>query len=211
MKRDTIYFCNVSAKIWNTPKLHSAQTLYLSPFPGVVIAANTHYTVKLLLQFSNSAHGNYIKHCASVRLITRIDGHSKCWDELKALEAESGISPSWCLDTYHEVPRSSRYLTITNGAPFPKLCPRAHTLLTCLLDLPKFTSSHDSAHRLGSSSGAPLQHRLNFPSVISYRKDVVGRHRRRSNCSWKMAIVGLRLPGDAYSIAKSDSRIIGTG
>jgi hypothetical protein len=37
---------NVSAKIWNTPELHSAQLLdYLSQFPWIVTAANTRYTV----------------------------------------------------------------------------------------------------------------------------------------------------------------------
>ena len=37
---------NVSAKIWNTPELHTAQSLdYLSQFPWIVTEANTRYTV----------------------------------------------------------------------------------------------------------------------------------------------------------------------
>ena len=38
--------CNLSAKIWNTPELHTAQPLdYLSQFPWTVTEANTRYSV----------------------------------------------------------------------------------------------------------------------------------------------------------------------
>ena len=41
-----VVMCNVSAKIWNTPELHTAQSLdYLSQFPWTVTEANTHYSV----------------------------------------------------------------------------------------------------------------------------------------------------------------------